>query len=61
MVDILDFITRLDIRYSWDIPGQRTNRETPIEILKKRFARGEITKEEYEDRKQILERDRDKK
>jgi putative membrane protein len=28
----------------WDIPGQRTNRETPIEIFKKRFARGEITK-----------------
>jgi putative membrane protein len=38
-----------------DIPGQRTSRETPIGVLKKRFARGKITKEEYEDRKQIFE------
>jgi putative membrane protein len=38
-----------------DIPGQRTSRETPIGVLKARFARGEITKEEYEDRKQIFE------
>lgn len=42
----------------WDIPGQRTNKETPTDILKKRFAKGEITKEDYEDGKQLLERDK---
>jgi putative membrane protein len=35
--------------------GDGTHRETAMEILKKRFARGEITKEEYEERKRILE------
>lgn len=42
----------------WNIPGQRTIRETPLDILKKRFARGEITKEEYEERKQIFDKDK---
>jgi len=31
--------------------------ESPLDILMKRFASGEITKEEYEERKKILERD----
>lgn len=29
--------------------------DTPLDILKQRFARGEITKEEYEERRRILE------
>ena len=29
--------------------------KTPLEILKERFARGEIDKEEYEERKRVLE------
>ena len=32
-------------------------RETPLQILQRRYAAGEITTEEYEDRKQRLERD----
>ncbi|MGE3689760.1 MAG: SHOCT domain-containing protein [Novosphingobium sp.] len=28
--------------------------QTPLEILKERFARGEINKEEYEERRRIL-------
>ncbi len=28
--------------------------ETPLEILKRRFALGEITREEYEDRRRVL-------
>jgi putative membrane protein len=39
----------------WDIPGQRTTRETPIDILKRRFANAEITKEEFDERKKILQ------
>lgn len=32
----------------------RTTRETPLEILKNRYARGEITKEDYDRMKQDL-------
>jgi len=32
----------------------RTTQETPLEILKKRYAKGEITKEEYDRMKQDL-------
>jgi putative membrane protein len=35
--------------------GDGAPKETAREILKKRYARGEITKEEYEERKRILE------
>lgn len=33
----------------------RRQRETPLEILEKRFANGEITKEDYEEQKKVLE------
>jgi putative membrane protein len=39
----------------WDIPGQRRKKDTPMEILKKRFANGEINKEEFEEKKKILQ------
>lgn len=32
-------------------------RETPLELLQRRYAAGEISKEEYEERKRALERD----
>lgn len=41
----------------FDIPYQKTKNEDPLQILKKRFAKGEITKEEYEDSKKTLETD----
>ena len=34
--------------------------DTPLGVLQKRFASGEISKEEYEERKAILERDKKK-
>lgn len=41
----------------YDIPGQRKKKDSPLDILKKRFASGEINKEEYEEKKRILETD----
>jgi putative membrane protein len=40
----------------YDIPGQRTKKGTPLDILKKRFASGQITKEQYHEHKSILEK-----
>jgi putative membrane protein len=39
----------------YEIPGQRTKNETPLDILKKRLAKGEITNEEFDEKKKILE------
>jgi putative membrane protein len=39
------------------VPRRRA-RETPLEILQRRYAAGEISSEEYEERKVKLERDR---
>jgi uncharacterized membrane protein len=36
---------------------KKNNNSSPLEILQRRFASGEITKEEYEEMKAILERD----
>ncbi|MGB5821668.1 MAG: SHOCT domain-containing protein [Saonia sp.] len=38
----------------YDIPYQKFKKEDPLAILKKRFANGEITKEEFEESKRIL-------
>ena len=39
----------------YSIPGERRKKDSPLDILKKRFASGEITKEEYQEHKKILE------
>ena len=41
----------------YDIPGQRKRKDSPLDLLQKRFASGQITKEEYQEHKQILEND----
>jgi putative membrane protein len=41
----------------YNIPGQRNKKDSPLDILQKRFALGEITTEEYQEKKKILETD----
>jgi putative membrane protein len=41
----------------YNIPGQRYKKDSPLDILQKRFASGEITNEEYQERKKIIEND----
>jgi len=41
----------------FDIPGQRKKKDSPLEILKRRFAIGEITNDEYHEKKKILDSD----
>ncbi len=37
------------------LPGPWTREDDAVEILKRRYARGEISKEEYEERRRDLE------
>jgi len=39
----------------YNIPGQRMRKDSALDILQKRFALGEITIEEYQSKKKILE------
>ena len=41
----------------YNIPGQRNKRESPLEILRKRYAAGLITTEEYMEKREIIESD----
>ncbi|MFA6085519.1 SHOCT domain-containing protein [Mucilaginibacter sp.] len=40
----------------YNIPGQRHAKENALEILKRRFANGEIDHKEYEERKAVIEK-----
>ena len=39
----------------YSIPGERRKKESPLDILKRRLATGEITKDEYQEQKKIIE------
>lgn len=39
----------------WPPYSRRKKEETPMDILKKRFARGDIAREEFQEGKRVLE------
>lgn len=39
----------------YNIPGQRYKRDSPLDILKKRLASGEINNTEYQEMKSVLD------
>lgn len=39
----------------YNIPGPLKKKNSPLDILQKRFASGQITAEEYQQKKKILE------
>ena len=41
----------------YHIPGQRSRKDTPLDILQKQFAAGQINKEEYQEKKKLIEKD----
>ena len=42
------------IKYLWESGGAKREQESALEILKKRYARGDISKEEFEEKKKDL-------
>ena len=44
----------------YNIPFQRKRKDSPLDILQKRFASGQILKEDYHEHKAILEKDSSK-
>ena len=41
----------------YNIPGQRSRKDSPLDILKNRLASGQITSEEYQEKKTMIESD----
>jgi putative membrane protein len=41
----------------FSIPGQRYRKDSPLDILRKRYASGLITNDEYQEKKKIIEND----
>lgn len=58
IIIIVMFFAVLGKAFVWNRPGSPTERESALDILKRRYAAGEIDTEEYNIRKRELEKDR---
>jgi putative membrane protein len=56
MIIFILFMGKRGGRIPWCGSGEHKDSETPLDILKKRYAKGEISKEEFEAIKKDLER-----
>ena len=54
-IPLIIIVVWLIVRQTNANTSSNPKQESPLEILKKRYANGEITKEEYEQRKKVLE------
>ncbi len=56
----LFWIVLIMILFGWfePVPKKRIRNDSPLGILHRRLASGEITKEEYDERKAIITKDR---
>ncbi|WP_428659885.1 SHOCT domain-containing protein [Runella sp.] len=41
----------------YDIPGQRKKKDSPLKLLQRRFVLGQISAEEYNEKKKYLQAD----
>ena len=57
LADSLNRFYHLDFCYPVGSSVAERQKYTPVDILKKRFASGEITKAEFEEMKEILKKD----
>ncbi len=48
------FILVIALIFYWLLRSSRQSHETPLDLLKKRYVRGEIDKDEYEERKRVI-------
>ena len=53
------FLIGAIVYYAWGRPGEQRRRpsETSQQVLQRRLANGEITRDEYEKRRSLLDRD----
>lgn len=40
----------------YNIPGQRNKKDSPLHILQKRLASGEITSEQYHEKRKLIDK-----
>jgi putative membrane protein len=57
IIGVIWLLTRSQYRSTSPPPSSESSNETPMEILKRKYAAGELSTEEYEERKEHLQRD----